>query len=98
MYPVLYTRPPRTQDIVFIAGYKGWNRQPAPAIAVIIILIANLTAGWVLHLIHLRKQLGDGPAGGEGWSVLRCIVVGILTAPFGIALEWLWNGFLTVVT
>ncbi|KAG2444027.1 hypothetical protein HYH02_009226 [Chlamydomonas schloesseri] len=85
-------------DIVFIAGYKGWGRQPAPAIAVIIILLANLTAGWVLHLVHLRQHFGDGAAGGEGWSVARCVVVGILTAPFGIALEWLWNGFLALVT
>ncbi|KAG2426638.1 hypothetical protein HXX76_012952 [Chlamydomonas incerta] len=95
-------------DIVFIAGYKGWGRQPAPAIAVIIILLANLTAGWVMHLVHLRKQLGGGAAaaegaaaeggGGGGWSVRRCVVVGILTAPLGIVLEWAWNGLLTVVT
>ncbi|KAG2452314.1 hypothetical protein HYH02_003338 [Chlamydomonas schloesseri] len=85
-------------DIVFIAGYKGWGRQPAPAIAVIMILFANLTAGWVLRLVHLRQHFGDGAAGGEGWSVACCVVVGIVTAPFGIALEWLWNGFLTLVT
>ncbi|KAG2500429.1 hypothetical protein HYH03_001998 [Edaphochlamys debaryana] len=77
-------------DIVFVAGYKGWDVQPAPAIAVLLIILANMTATWIMHLMHLRKDWG--------WSRLKCILVGIVTAPFGMVLELVWNAGLTLIT
>ncbi len=76
-------------DLVFVVGYKSWGPQPAPAIAVIFILIFNIILFWVLHLLSIRKHVG--------WSKRRCWCVGLLTAPFGIVLELLWHFLLAVV-
>ncbi len=76
-------------DLVFIVGYKGWGKQPAPAIAVLIIILGNMVLFWVLHLLSERKDVG--------WSRRRCWCVGLLTAPFGIVLELLWHFLLAVV-
>ncbi len=40
-----------------------------------------------------RKDLGRA-----GWSRATCVLVGLATAPLGIAFELVWNAFLAVVT
>lgn len=32
-------------DFVFVTGYKGWSRQPAPAITVLFIILGNMVRG-----------------------------------------------------
>lgn len=43
-------------------------------------------------MVH-RKDLGRA-----GWSRTTCVLVGLATAPLGIAFELVWNAFLAVVT
>ncbi len=54
---------------------------------------APQTLLWILRIVSHRNDLGRA-----GWSRATCVLVGLATAPLGIAFELVWNAFLAVVT